>query len=97
MKNKELRRSAFGPFIGTMLGYLNFNWFPARVFGGDVLPYYGGMTLAVAGILGHFSKSLFLLMIPQLLNFVYSLPQLIKIVPIPRHRLPRVDKVSFLF
>lgn len=80
------------PFIGTMLGYLNFNWFPARVFGGDVLPYYSGMTLAVAGILGHFSKSLFLLMIPQLLNFVYSLPQLFKIVPIPRHRLPRVDK-----
>lgn len=84
------------PFIGTMLGYLNFNWYPARVFGGDVLPYYGGMTLAVAGILGHFSKSLFLLMIPQLLNFAYSLPQLIKIVPIPRHRLPRVDKVGFV-
>ena len=83
------------PFIGTMLGYLHFNWYPARVFGGDVLPYYGGMTLAVAGILGHFSKSLFLLMIPQLLNFVYSLPQLFKLVPIPRHRLPRVDKVRF--
>ena len=42
-------------------------------------------------MLGHFPKSLFLLMVPQLLNFLYSLPQLFKIVPIPRHRLPRVN------
>ena len=49
------------------------------------------MTLAVSAVLGHFSKSLLLLMLPQILNFVYSLPQLFKLVPIPRHRLPRVD------
>ena len=30
-------------------------------------------------------------MLPQLLNFIYSLPQLFKFVPIPRHRLPRID------
>ena len=80
------------PFIGTLLGYLNHNWYPATVFGGDVLPYYSGMTLAVAAMLGHFPKSLFLLMLPQLINFIYSLPQLLKIVPIPRHRLPRVNQ-----
>jgi len=85
------------PFIGTLLGYLNHNWYPASVFGGDVLPYYSGMTLAVAAMLGHFPKSLFLLMLPQLINFIYSLPQLFKIVPIPRHRLPRVNpKTGFL-
>ncbi len=82
------------PFVGTMLGYLRHNWFPARVFGGDVLPYYAGMTLAVSAILGHFSKSLLLLMLPQVVNFLYSLPQLCKIVPIPRHRLPRVDPAT---
>lgn len=52
-----------------------------------------GMTLAVAGILGHFSKTLMLFFIPQLLNFLISLPQLANTrwLPCPRHRLPRYD------
>ena len=61
----------------------------AQVFVGDTFTYFAGMTLAVAGILGHFSETLLLFFIPQVINFVYSLPQLFKIVPCPRHRLPR--------
>jgi UDP-N-acetylglucosamine--dolichyl-phosphate N-acetylglucosaminephosphotransferase len=77
--------------------FFDFFRYPAKVFGGDVMPYYSGMTLAVSAMLGHFPKSLFLLMLPQLLNFLYSLPQLFKCIPIPRHRLPRVNlKTGFL-
>ena len=47
------------------------------------------MTMAVCGILGHFSKTLMLFFLPQILNFLYSLPQLAKLWPCPRHRLPR--------
>jgi len=68
----------------------------AQVFVGDTFTYFAGMTFAVAGILGHFSETLLLFFIPQLLNFVYSLPQLTKIVPCPRHRLPRFDPSSGL-
>lgn len=32
----------------------------------------------------------------QVLNFAYSLPQLFKIVPCPRHRLPRFDPATGL-
>ena len=46
------------------------------------------MTLAVSGILGHFSKTLLLFLVPQILNFLYSLPQVMKWWPCPRHRLP---------
>mmetsp|Transcript_16062 Transcript_16062/g.18176 ORF Transcript_16062/g.18176 Transcript_16062/m.18176 type:complete len:440 (+) Transcript_16062:158-1477(+) len=85
------------PFISTSFALLKFNFYPAKVFVGDVYPYYAGMTLAVSAILGHFAKSLLLLMIPQLLNFLYSLPQLFHLVPIPRHRLPRVNlKTGYL-
>lgn len=56
---------------------------------GDTFTYFSGMTLAVAGILGHFSETLLLFFIPQIINFVYSVPQLFKWVPCPRHRLPR--------
>lgn len=52
------------------------------------------MTFAVMAILGHFSKSLLLFFIPQVFNFVYSLPQLFKVVPCPRHRMPDFDPTT---
>jgi len=76
------------PFIGTTLGLLWHNWFPARVFVGDTYCYFAGMMFAVVGILGHFGKTLLLFFIPQIFNFLYSTPQLFKIIPCPRHRMP---------
>jgi UDP-N-acetylglucosamine--dolichyl-phosphate N-acetylglucosaminephosphotransferase len=84
------------PFIGTALALLRHNWFPAGVFVGDTFCYFAGMTFAVIGIHGHFSKTLMLLFLPQILNFLYSVPQLFKLVPCPRHRLPRVDPSTHL-
>lgn len=52
------------------------------------------MTFAVAGILGHYSKTLLLFFIPQILNTIYSLPQLFRVIPCPRHRMPRLLMVK---
>jgi UDP-N-acetylglucosamine--dolichyl-phosphate N-acetylglucosaminephosphotransferase len=79
------------PFIATTLALLKSNWFPAKVFVGDTFCYFAGMTFAVSGIHGHFSKTLLLLLLPQIFNFVISVPQVFKLVPCPRHRLPRAD------
>eukprot|EP00301_Raphidiophrys_heterophryoidea_P024316 c7845_g1_i2.p1 GENE.c7845_g1_i2~~c7845_g1_i2.p1 ORF type:complete len:401 (+),score=96.99 c7845_g1_i2:23-1204(+) len=79
------------PFAATTLALLRFNWYPSRVFVGDCFTYFAGMTFAVVGILSHFPKTLILFFIPQILNFVMSLPQLLKIVPCPRHRLPKLN------
>ncbi|KAM3921143.1 UDP-N-acetylglucosamine--dolichyl-phosphate N-acetylglucosaminephosphotransferase [Leptodactylus fuscus] len=79
------------PFFFTTLGLLYHNWYPSRVFVGDTFCYFAGMTFAVVGIIGHFSKTMLLFFIPQVLNFLYSLPQLLNIIPCPRHRLPRFD------
>ncbi|EWM21639.1 udp-n-acetylglucosamine--dolichyl-phosphate n-acetylglucosaminephosphotransferase [Nannochloropsis gaditana] len=79
------------PFIGVVLGLLYHNFYPARAFVGDTFCYFAGMTFAVIGVHGHFSKTLCFLFLPQIANFLLSLPQLFKIVPCPRHRLPRVD------
>ncbi|KAK5624921.1 hypothetical protein RRF57_000637 [Xylaria bambusicola] len=49
------------------------------------------MVFVVVSILGHFSKTLILLLIPQIFNFVYSVPQLFGLVPCPRHRLPHFN------
>eukprot|EP00753_Platysulcus_tardus_P020742 PLAT8378.1.p1 GENE.PLAT8378.1~~PLAT8378.1.p1 ORF type:complete len:436 (+),score=180.14 PLAT8378.1:152-1309(+) len=79
------------PFLACTLALLRANWFPARVFVGDTFCYFAGMTLAVTAVLGHFSKSLLLFLLPQIINFLYSIPQLLKLVPCPRHRLPSYD------
>lgn len=79
------------PFLATTLGLLYYNWFPSSVFVGDTFTYFAGMTMAVVGILGHYSETLLLFFLPQILNFLYSVPQLLKIVPCPRHRLPKFD------
>lgn len=41
------------------------------------------MCFAVVAILCHFSKTLLLFFIPQIINFVYSLPQLFKVCLYP--------------
>jgi UDP-N-acetylglucosamine--dolichyl-phosphate N-acetylglucosaminephosphotransferase len=84
------------PFIGTALGLLRHNWYPSKVFVGDTFCYFAGMTFAVIGIHSHFSKTLLMLFVPQILNFLYSIPQLFKLMPCPRHRLPSIDPVTKL-
>ncbi|PGH27978.1 hypothetical protein AJ80_00232 [Polytolypa hystricis UAMH7299] len=84
------------PFIGVSLALWWHNWYPAKVFVGDTYCYFAGMVFAVVGILGHFSKTLLLLFIPQIFNFVYSTPQLFHLIPCPRHRLPHFNVRSGL-
>lgn len=84
------------PFLGVSLGLWQYNFYPARVFVGDTYCYFSGMVFAIVGILGHFSKTLLMFLLPQIVNFVYSVPQLFNIVPCPRHRMPRFDVDSGL-
>ncbi|GAB6027454.1 hypothetical protein CHUAL_001714 [Chamberlinius hualienensis] len=86
------------PYIGTTMPLLYYNWYPSSVFVGDTFCYFSGMLFAVVGILGHFSKTVLLFFIPQILNFLYSVPQVFRFVPCPRHRLPRYDsKTDLMF
>ncbi|KAI7852274.1 UDP-N-acetylglucosamine--dolichyl-phosphate N-acetylglucosaminephosphotransferase [Circinella umbellata] len=84
------------PFAGVTAGLLAHNWFPARVFVGDTYCYFAGITFAVVGILGHFSKTLVLFFIPQIFNFIYSCPQLFRLIDCPRHRMPQLNKETKL-
>ncbi|KAK0181559.1 hypothetical protein PV327_003832 [Microctonus hyperodae] len=80
------------PYITTSLALFKYNRYPAQVFVGDTFCYLSGMTFAVVGIIGHFSKTTLLFFIPQIINFLYSVPQLFHLVPCPRHRLPKFNK-----
>lgn len=82
------------PFLGTATSLLRFNWYPSRVFVGDTFCYFSGMVFVIVGILGHFSKTLLLFFVPQIVNFIYSIPQLFGIIPCPRHRLPKFEPLE---
>ncbi|KAF9328885.1 tunicamycin resistance protein [Linnemannia elongata] len=84
------------PFIGVSLGLMIHNWYPSKVFIGDTYCYFAGMTFAVVGILAHYSKTLLLFFIPQIFNFLLSAPQLFRLVPCPRHRMPRYNRQTNL-
>lgn len=87
---KVLKSSQFCKDQTSLTEFLLFNFrYPADVFVGDTFCYFSGMTFAVVAILGHFSKTMLLFFIPQVFNFIYSVPQLFKMVPCPRHRLPK--------
>jgi UDP-N-acetylglucosamine--dolichyl-phosphate N-acetylglucosaminephosphotransferase len=65
------------PYLCVTKALFKFNAYPSQVFVGDTFCYFSGMVFAVVGILGHFSKTLLLFFIPQIINFVYSIPQLL--------------------
>ncbi|XP_045581922.1 UDP-N-acetylglucosamine--dolichyl-phosphate N-acetylglucosaminephosphotransferase isoform X2 [Procambarus clarkii] len=80
------------PFTASSLGLFYYNRYPSRAFVGDTFTYFAGMTFAVVAIIGHFSKTVLLFFLPQIFNFVYSVPQLFHFVPCPRHRLPKYNE-----
>uniref|UniRef100_A0A7G3AIS8 UDP-N-acetylglucosamine--dolichyl-phosphate N-acetylglucosaminephosphotransferase n=2 Tax=Lutzomyia longipalpis TaxID=7200 RepID=A0A7G3AIS8_LUTLO len=82
------------PYIGTTYALWLHNKYPSKVFVGDTFCYFSGMTFAVVGILGHFSKTVLLFFIPQVINFLYSVPQLFHFIPCPRHRLPKYNSTT---
>lgn len=82
------------PFVATSYALYQHNKYPAQVFVGDTYCYFAGMIFAVVAILGHFSKTMILFFIPQVFNFVYAIPQLFRLVPCPRHRIPILGKTG---
>ncbi|HID72509.1 TPA: hypothetical protein EYP38_01090, partial [Candidatus Micrarchaeota archaeon] len=59
--------------LAALLAFLKFNWFPAKVFPGDVGNLTIGGTLAAAVIIGNFETAGALLMIPYAIDFFIKL------------------------
>lgn len=84
------------PFLFGSYALYEYNRYPAQVFVGDSYCYFAGITLAVVGIFGHFSEEILAFAIPQVFNFLLSIPQIFKFIPCPRHRLPHFNRKTGL-
>lgn len=74
-------------YIYVTVGLLVHNWYPSRVFVGDSWCYMSGMFFVA--IAQHETESLAIIMIPQIINTLLSLPELLG--ECPRHRMPTYD------
>ena len=56
--------------VACLLAFLIFNWYPARLFGGDVLTYSIGSLIVAMAIIGNFEKIAFIVFIPYIIEMI---------------------------
>jgi len=56
--------------FASLIAFLKFNWFPAKIFPGDSLTYLLGAALACIAILGNMEKAVLIVSIPFLIEFI---------------------------
>jgi len=59
----------FIPYLGALLAFLFFNWYPSKVFPGDVGNLTIGATLAAGVIIGNMETAGALLLLPYVVDF----------------------------
>ena len=82
-------KSALISYIFVAGALLYHNRYPASVFVGDSWCYLSGMFFVA--VARHETEQLALIMCPQIVNTVLSLPELIGYLDCPRHRMPHYN------
>ncbi len=60
------------PMIGALIAFLRFNWYPAKIFGGDALTLMVGASIAASVILGDMEKIGVLLLMLFFVEFAFK-------------------------
>ncbi|MCQ5363181.1 MAG: glycosyl transferase family 4 [Candidatus Methanomethylicia archaeon] len=59
--------------VASLLAFLYFNWYPAKIFPGNAFTYMVGTIMACMAILGNMEKLALVLFIPYYMDFVFFL------------------------
>ncbi len=65
--------------VFSLLAFLRYNWYPAKVFPGDTLTYSVGALIACLAILGNMEKIAVLLFLPYYIDFLLPLRKKMKV------------------
>lgn len=79
------------PFVAVSVPLLSHNWFPASLFVGNVYTALAGAVFAAVAALCHCHRFMLAMFVPQAINFLLSVPQLLGIKHCPRFRGPRYN------
>jgi UDP-N-acetylglucosamine--dolichyl-phosphate N-acetylglucosaminephosphotransferase len=73
------------PFIGSLVAFLYFNWYPSRIFPGDVGTLGMGAVIACVAILADLERAALIMFIPYFINAALFFIGKLKKVPPPRN------------
>ncbi|MFB0567637.1 MAG: hypothetical protein ACETVM_03530 [Candidatus Bathyarchaeia archaeon] len=59
--------------FAALVGFIRFNWYPARILPGDSLTYLLGSTVAAGVIVGNMERSGILVMLPFIIEFLLKM------------------------
>ncbi|MEM0285662.1 MAG: hypothetical protein QXW34_00785 [Candidatus Methanomethyliaceae archaeon] len=59
--------------VASLIAFLYFNWYPAKIFPGNAFTYMIGSIMACMAILGNFEKLALILFIPYYMDFILPL------------------------
>ncbi len=79
------------PFIGALVAFLYFNWYPSRVFPGDVGTLSMGAVLACVAVLASLERAAIIMFIPYFVNALLFFIGKIKKTPPPREAEMKAD------
>ncbi len=65
--------------VFALLAFLRYNWYPARIFPGDIFTYSVGALIASVAILGNMEKIALLLFTPYFIDFLLPLRKKMKV------------------
>ncbi|MBD3155407.1 MAG: hypothetical protein GF368_02005 [Candidatus Aenigmarchaeota archaeon] len=76
---KIVSAAIFFSCIGALVGFLKYNWVPAKILSGDSIQYLLGSVVASGVILGNMEKAGLFLMTPFFIEFILKLKGKLKV------------------
>jgi UDP-N-acetylglucosamine--dolichyl-phosphate N-acetylglucosaminephosphotransferase len=73
LSNELVSAAIFFSTTGALIGFLKFNWYPARILSGDSLTYCLGAVVASGVIIGNMEKAGIIVMLPFIIEFLLKL------------------------
>jgi UDP-N-acetylglucosamine--dolichyl-phosphate N-acetylglucosaminephosphotransferase len=78
LNNEPVSAVIFFSTVGALIGFLRYNWFPARILSGDSLTYCLGAVVAAGIILGNMERAGIITMTPFIIEFLLKLRSKLK-------------------
>lgn len=73
LHNELVSAVIFLSTVGALIGFLKYNWFPAKILSGDSLTYCLGAVVASGVIVGNMERAGIIVMTPFLIEFLLKL------------------------
>ena len=73
LNNEMVAATIFFSTVGALIGFLKYNWYPAKILSGDSLTYCLGAVVASGVIIGNMERAGIIVMTPFIIEFFLKL------------------------